>query len=158
MFKNVVWATDGSEHADRALDYATRLAKSEGAVLHIAHVVETIVGGRVAGQVANLGEDEIKAKITAQVGNLIEEQGLDARLHMARGQTGKIANRILEIVGDAGADLIVVGTHGHSALGTVVLGSVTQRLLHAGHCPVLAVPPVEMVTAEEGAGTLTAAR
>jgi nucleotide-binding universal stress UspA family protein len=77
---------------------------------------------------------------------------------MARGQTGKIANRILEIVGDVGADLIVVGTHGHSALGTVVLGSVTQRLLHAGHCPVLAVPPVERVNAEEGAGTLTAAR
>jgi nucleotide-binding universal stress UspA family protein len=157
MFKNIMWATDGSEHADRALDYATRLAKSEGAVLHVAYVVETIVGGRVAGQVANLNEDEIKAKIEAHVATLVGEQGLDARLHIARGQTGKIATRILEIARGADADLIVVGTHGHSALGTVLLGSVTQRLLHVGHCPVLAVPPVERVTADDGAGTLIAA-
>lgn len=157
MFKNVLLATDGSEHGDRALGYATRLAKSEGAILHVAHVVETIVGGRVAGQVAYLDEDEIKAKIKAQVADLVGQEGLDARLHVARAQTGRIADRIVEIAGDADAELIVVGTHGHSALGTVVLGSVTQRLLHVGHCAVLAVPPGNGVSSDERADTLTAA-
>jgi nucleotide-binding universal stress UspA family protein len=40
------------------------------------------------------------------------------------------------------ADLIIVGTRGHTALGGLMLGSVTQRLLHIGKCPVLAIPAV----------------
>jgi nucleotide-binding universal stress UspA family protein len=39
-----------------------------------------------------------------------------------------------------GADVVVVGTRGHTAIGGLLLGSVTQRLLHVAPCPVLAVP------------------
>ena len=41
---------------------------------------------------------------------------------------------------EVGADLIVVGTHGYGRVAGLLLGSVTQGLLHAGVCPVLAVP------------------
>lgn len=40
-----------------------------------------------------------------------------------------------------GADLIVVGTRGHSALRGIAVGSVAQRLVHLAHQPVLAVRP-----------------
>jgi nucleotide-binding universal stress UspA family protein len=39
-----------------------------------------------------------------------------------------------------GADLIVVGTRGYGAVRGMVVGSVTQRLLHVADCPVLVVP------------------
>jgi nucleotide-binding universal stress UspA family protein len=36
MFTNIIWATDGSEHSDRALDYAIQMAQRDGAGLHVA--------------------------------------------------------------------------------------------------------------------------
>jgi nucleotide-binding universal stress UspA family protein len=142
MFSNIVWATDGSEHADRALDYATRLADSERAELHVVHIVEMLVGGRVAGQRAFLNEDQVDAKIKAQAQEVSLQYGIQTTVHMTPSGMSNIADRIAEIAADSRADLIVVGTRGHSTIGGLVLGSVTQRLLHVASCPVLAVPPV----------------
>jgi nucleotide-binding universal stress UspA family protein len=53
-----------------------------------------------------------------------------------------VAKRIAEIAVEVDGDVIVVGTRGHSAFSGAILGSITQRLLHFAHCPVLAVPPL----------------
>ena len=45
--------------------------------------------------------------------------------------------------------MIVVGTHGYGRVANLILGSVTQGLLHAGTCPVLAVPTGVPVAASE---------
>jgi nucleotide-binding universal stress UspA family protein len=157
MFSNIVWATDGSEHADRALDYATRLADNERARLHVVHIVETIVGGRVAGQRTFLDEDQLDAKISAQADEVSRQYRIETTVHMTPSGISNIADRIAEIATDSRADLIVVGTRGHSPIGGLVLGSVTQRLLHVASCPVLAVPPVKTTPAdstERLAGTM----
>jgi nucleotide-binding universal stress UspA family protein len=143
MFTNIVWATDGSENADRALDYATAIADREHSHLHVVHIVEMLVGGRVAGQKVFLNEDQIDAKIKEQARQASAEHGLQATVRITSSGTGSIANRVAEIAADNSADLIVVGTRGHSALGGLMLGSVTQRLLHVAGCPVLAIPPVK---------------
>ncbi len=142
MFTNVVWATDGSEHAERAREYATRIAQRDGATLHVAHVVEKLVGARVAGQNANLDEEQLDVRIRRQAEAIAAEHGIDVKLHLITGRTGDVALRIAEIAHDTGADLIVIGTRGHSAVVGAVIGSVTQRLLHVAGCAVLAVPPL----------------
>ncbi len=141
MFTNIVWATDGSEHADRALVYATQLAQRDGAALQIVHIVEKILGSRAAGQNVHADEPEIQDKINQQAAELRSQHGLEAHLHMP-ATPGNVAVQIAAICRDTGSDLIVVGTRGHSALAGTILGSVTQRLLHIAHCPVLAVPPL----------------
>lgn len=148
MFSNIVWATDGSKHADRALEYATRLADNERARLHVVHIVETIVGGRVAGQRAFLNENELDAKIKAQADEVSRHYRIETTVQMTPSGTSNIADCIAEIAEDAAADVIVVGTRGHSPIGGLVLGSVTQRLLHVAPCPVLAVPPVKETSAD----------
>jgi nucleotide-binding universal stress UspA family protein len=50
---------------------------------------------------------------------------------------------IADVARDVGADLIIVGTRGHTPLSGLMLGGVTQRLLHIASCPVLAVPPAK---------------
>ena len=116
MFSNIVWATDGSEHADRGLDYATRLADNERARLHVVHIVETIVGGRVAGQPAYLNEDQLDAKIKAQANEVTRQYRIQTTVHMHPSGISNIADCITEIAADNRADLIVVGTRGHSPI------------------------------------------
>jgi nucleotide-binding universal stress UspA family protein len=141
MFKKVMWATDGSEHADRAMTYAVQVAKRDGAEMHVVHVVEKLISARASGLDAVGNEDEIKAKVEEQARTVSAENGVSTTIHVVAGLSTRIADRIAEVADATGVDLIVVGTRGHAALGSLVLGGVTQRLLHVSHCPVLAVPP-----------------
>lgn len=137
MFKVIVWATDGSSQAERALPFAKDLAKANGARLIVVHVNE-IMAGRGAGPV-NFDEDQVQAALGKQVADL-KQQGLDTTLQMAEVMAGGAAHVIAEIANKKGADLIVVGTRGHNPLSGLLLGSVTQRLAQIAHCPVLVVP------------------
>jgi nucleotide-binding universal stress UspA family protein len=53
---------------------------------------------------------------------------------------GGAAHAIAEIAKKQGADLIVAGTRGYGPIAGLLLGSVTHRLLHIAHCPILVVP------------------
>jgi nucleotide-binding universal stress UspA family protein len=140
MFKTIVWATDGSDSADKGLPFVRSLLADDGAVL-VVHCVEHVVGPR-AGFTVFPNEDELQGKINQQVKELIEE-GIEASLKIVSATAGGAAHSIADAAEEAKADLIVVGTRGHTALGGLLLGSVTQRLLHIGVAPVLAVPAVE---------------
>ena len=59
---------------------------------------------------------------------------------------GTPAKQLAELAERIDADLIVLGSRGHAPLAGVVLGSVTQQLLHATGRPVLALPPTRVCT------------
>jgi len=140
MFKKVVWATDGSESADQALPLAkTLVAEGDGEML-VVHCEELTLPGRGGGSFpVHANEDDLRVKIGAQVAEL-SGGGVPAILEMTRARVGGAAHAIAEAAESGRADVIVVGTRGHTSLGGLLLGSVTQRLLHIAPCPVLAVP------------------
>lgn len=138
MFKSVVVAMDGSECAEAALPVASELAKRDGARLTLVHVIENIAAK--GGAVLRADEDELHAGFKQKVEEL-KGEGVDASLESAAIVLGGPAHAISAIADEADADLIVVGTRGHTQLGGLVLGSTTNRLLHMAKRPVLAVPP-----------------
>ncbi len=141
MFTKVIWATDGSEHADRAMAAAVEAAKGDGGELHVVHVVEKLVSGRASGLDAFGNEDEIKTKVRRQATEIAREDDIKSVVHILGARTMKIAEGICDVADEIDADLIVVGTRGHGSVGALMLGSVTQGLLHISRCPVMAVPP-----------------
>lgn len=141
MFRTILWATDGSANADRALPVVKELAGAEGAKLIVAHCRELLTG-RAAGSPVNADEAELVEKIREQAAEL-QSFGFDVRVEVVTKSGTNAARVIADIARADAADVIVIGTRGHSPLVGVLVGSVTQRLLHIAPCPVLAVPSGE---------------
>ncbi len=139
MFNTIVIATDGSHDGERALALARSVAIDTSARLVIVHVTE-IVGGKGSLYAMPLDDDLIKVSIHAQV-ELLRADGIDAQVITQSVRLGGPAGVIADIADSVDADLIVVGSRGRSPLTGVVLGSVSARLQHIAHRPVLVVPP-----------------
>lgn len=152
MFRKIVWATDGSELASRALPFATELAEPGATELIVLHVNPLLVG-RAGGHSAPVDEDEVRTGLAAEVERL-REQGYRARLDVIT-TSRSIPDAIADVARHARAELIVVGTHGYGSVRSTLVGSVTKRLLHLSPCAVLAVPVTHLPerTAEQATPT-----
>jgi len=154
MFKNVMWATDGSEAAERALPFALQLVQDGHGKLFVVHADE-ILGGRAGGFSKLADEEDLRDQIGAKVAELVAG-GIEAEFRVVTGVQRDPADLVADEARKLHADVIVVGTRGHGRVAGMLLGSVTQRLLHVSPCPVLAVParvrvPVEPEKVPTGA-------
>src|SRR5690242_1073467 len=139
MFNRIVLGLDGSDESTNAFEYARRVAVSEGAHVEIVHVREYMIAGRAGMQTAKADEDDLEAIVRGQAEDL-KQLGIDVHLTIVATTAGGPAHALAEQAQEHNADVIVVGTRGHTKLVGLLLGSVTQRLLHVSPCPVLAVP------------------
>ena len=139
MFNTIVWATDGSENANRALPVAKALLRQDGASLVVVHVVQRFA--TETGLAVHADEQLVKEGLQRTVEELSEE-GFNATLRIVNHIGPQPAHEIADVAREVGADRIVVGTRGHMPIAGLLLGSVTLRLLHVTPCPVLAVPAI----------------
>jgi len=137
MFKTIVWATDGSELADGALEHVRELAQHHGSRIVAVHANE-LLRGRFGGP-SLADEPELEEKIGKQV-DALRQAGLEAEIEIRSGNRD-VATLIAEAAEEVDADLIVVGTHGHGGFTAALMGSVARALCHTAGRPVLVVPP-----------------
>jgi len=138
----IIWATDGSDLADRALDVVRSFGKNW---TPLPRVVGVHIDQRWTGRAMNVsklaGEEDLVTKIHSQLQALEKEgfaTGFELRqAHRMEDQSELIAS----IAAEHDARVIVVGTRGQGRLAGALLGSVAQGLLHKAACPVLVVPP-----------------
>lgn len=140
MPKTIIWASDGSDHAARALSHASALLDGDGSMLIAVHVAQEQSiqdrDGKKIGRDAPGWVEETRSLLSG-----ITESGVRAALRVVNFPGMQPAQSIADIAAEVGADVIVVGTRGHSPVAGVFAGSVAQRLLEVAPCPVLAVPP-----------------
>lgn len=134
----IVCATDFSESARIALDWASRFAQTLGADLHVVHAWQIPVLVGPAG--AYLATAEVSGTLETDLATELEK-ACDGRpvagRHLIRGSAEEAVRGVVESVG---ADLCVAGTTGGSALAHVVFGSVGERILRTATVPVVLVP------------------
>jgi nucleotide-binding universal stress UspA family protein len=147
MFKTIVWATDGSELADGALEQVRELAAVHGSRIVAVHANQLLIG-RAAGWPVLADEPDIREQLEGQVEEL-RAAGFDARLDVRSG-SDHLATLIERAAEDVDADLIVVGTHGRSGVTAALMGSVARGLCHTSQRPVLVVPPANRVERSSG--------
>jgi nucleotide-binding universal stress UspA family protein len=136
--KTVVIGLDGSADSARALPLAVELVDDDGRLVAV-HVRELMMG-RGGSQTVAPNEDEIEAGVRHTVDEL-NSKGVTTELKVISAVSGGPAHVLADVARAEHADVIVVGTRGHRQIASLVIGSVTHRLLHIAHCAVLAVPP-----------------
>jgi nucleotide-binding universal stress UspA family protein len=157
--KRMLVPIDFSNATRRAIDLARQLAKALDAEIHLVHVKElTAVQGRLGYGLAGMPElapmsgvpvtvfDPMRQPVLEDEGQKLKlvqwqkeiaQDGIKVTLHEP---SGAVAEEILNQADVLSADLIVMGTHGHSAMYNLLVGSATKGVLKRSRRPVLLVP------------------
>jgi len=133
---------DGSSHSARALEWALK----EAAIRHARLTVLTVHSVPMSGWTGNPivlpsdADDQEKARQAA------EEMTLKAVAQLGEAQPASVTVRVVTgypaeelIKVSEGADLLVVGSRGAGGFAKLILGSVSNQVVHHAHCPVAVV-------------------
>jgi nucleotide-binding universal stress UspA family protein len=148
MLEKVLLATDGSQYSDKAVSFAARLLNGTPCVLTLLTVIEE--------PVYPMPQDEITPPVeTIPPYEDLREAFLDrAEVVLDRAEAPlrevgvtverkvRFGHPVAEILGEleeGNYEMVAMGSHGHGALGEMLLGSVSYRISHHAICPVLIV-------------------
>lgn len=129
---------DGSESANRVIDYVAQLAKNQPDVeVHVLNVQIPVVSGHVKmfiseQQLNDYYRDEGYAALKLAHERL-KQANVPYTDHIA---VGHVAETIAQYAKEKNIDQIVMGTRGMTAISDLVLGSVTVKVIHLTSVPV----------------------
>jgi nucleotide-binding universal stress UspA family protein len=134
--QTILHPTDFSERSRYAFQPACSLARDHGARLIVLHVMP----------VPLVQEKRLYREEMAEELNRLRAPDTQVQVEH-RLEEGDAATQILRVALETGCDLIVLGTHGRTGLGRLLMGSVAEQVLRMASCPVLTVrapfPPSE---------------
>lgn len=152
--RKMLLAVDGSEHSVEAARRIGRLVNAEGAEIRLLYVQkpQPFVTEETWVDPEEKRQREIERRFEAErvfatVNAALARQGLISHRQMA--VEGDPASKILELADEVGVDLIAMGSHGKSGVLSLLMGSVSRKVIDHAKRPVLIVrmPDREMVKA-----------
>jgi nucleotide-binding universal stress UspA family protein len=134
--RTILHPTDFSAYSDQAFQLACALSRDYGArliVLHVATPPVIVYGEGVLPPEPAVFQEQLRERLQHVVPK-------DPKLAVEhRLVEGDVAKEILRLAGETKSDLIVMGTHGRTGLGRLLMGSVAEQVVRKASCPVLTV-------------------
>jgi nucleotide-binding universal stress UspA family protein len=135
--RHIVVATDLTDTSHNTVAYAAALATRLSVPLTLAHALELRVLPEERGfeEVRTESEASVREQLDRQAGEL-REMGVTVSVALNQGPAAPTVAAMAE---RAGADLVIVGTHGRKGLERLVLGSVAEQIVRLSSCSVMVV-------------------
>ena len=134
---------DLSESTEEVVDKVEEIAKALSArvwLLHVAEPEPDFVGLEVGPQTVR---DSLSEALHARhsriqgIAERLRKQGLDTTALLVQGPT---VEAILQEASKLDVDMVVVGSHGQGRMYHLLVGSVSEGVLHKSRCPILVIP------------------
>ncbi len=127
---SVVLATDGRSHTSKAIDYALEYARLHKEALYVVFVIGPRHEENREGTVGDAKKhlEQIKVRAT--------QQGVETTVLL---ETGAPAESSIAVAERVNASAIIVGTSGKTVLDRVLIGSVSDHVVHNSRCTVIVV-------------------
>jgi len=142
QIRNILCPVDFSEFSSVAFRYANVLAYHFGARIFLHHTLQTpqnLLLGTMDATVVQGAFDAERLNQKDKLASMMELAGAEHQEIVPLTNEGEPITNILEIIKAQNIDLVVMGTHGHKGFNRLVLGSVTEQVIHEATCPVLVV-------------------
>ncbi len=136
--KNIFCATDLSDFSNHAVSWGIALAKEFGAKLYVCHVVDFPTSITYGNGPIFFVDQQNQAISNAhkQFEQLVGDTQIQWEPLVTIGHAGDEISRLAK---EQNVDLAISATHGRSGLKRLIVGSVTERLMHTLHCPLMIV-------------------
>ncbi len=138
LAKNILLPTDGSRFMEKSIAYACSVVKSNKAKLTLLHVVALPILTEAETIIDPKPLERAGKRILEKAKRLAKAGGVEARTKMSEA-VGSPTQAILKVIEKGKFDLVIVGAKGHSMLRDLLIGSVSDGIVHHAPCPVLVV-------------------
>ena len=157
MFEKILVPLDGSEHSVKALDVAIQIAKKFAGKITLVHVYHVSTSTGMAYEASyepgmpSTSVPVVTAEEVSRLGRYVREAGnrilAEGRQRVSAEKVevdsmlreGHAVEEISEVAAEGNFGLIVIGARGISHIREMLLGSVTEGLMHHASCPILVV-------------------
>jgi nucleotide-binding universal stress UspA family protein len=141
--KRVLWPTDFSSSAEKALPFVTDLTQKYGAEIHVLYVIEDIAHHESwYGEFDKTHMDKLMEwadkSARKRLDQVCQKYLNSCPLYIKHIAVGDPAQEILKLINEEKVDLVVMASHG--AQGNFRFGSVTEKVLKNSPVPVTTIP------------------
>jgi len=154
LFEKILVPLDGSEHSLKGLEVAIEIGKQFGSIITIIHIYSVTVRPIVVPEPATLTPSGVPVMTAEEVAKIVEAARREGNRVLAEGERrieakgvrvekvlveGHAVQEIVRVAKEGSFGLIVIGARGISRIREILLGSVSDAVIHHAPCPVLLV-------------------